>query len=38
MHVSGLGALGVIINNALTAVLPIAKEIFKVSGCKMMIC
>ena len=37
VHVSGLGVLGVIINNALTAVLPIAKQVFEVSGCIMMI-
>ena len=38
VHVSGLGALGVIINNALTAVLPVAKQIFevRVSGCIMI--
>ena len=38
VHVSGLGVLGVIINNALTAVLPmVAKQIFEVSDCIMMI-
>ena len=37
MYVSGLGVLEEIVNNAITAVLPIAKQIFEVSGCIMMI-
>ena len=37
VYVSGLGVLEEIINNALTAALPIAKQIFEVSGCIMII-